>query len=147
MNLNFPDNEPVFPIRTAAKLLKISVHTLRMYEREGLIIPFKKTTNQRLYSQKDVERIECVRRAIKNDKLSIKGIVRIFSLIPCWKIVNCSEEDKKNCAAYTGNSLPCWMFHHKNNFCSDRDCRSCGVYQNYSECHSIREKIKELIKS
>ena len=147
MNLNFPDNEPVFPIRTAAKLLKISVHTLRMYEREGLIIPHKKSSQQRLYSSKDLERIECVRRAIKNDKLSIKGIVRIFSLIPCWKIVNCSEEDKKNCAAYTGNSLPCWMFRHKNNFCAGRGCRSCEVYQNYGECHSIREKIKELIKS
>jgi MerR family transcriptional regulator/heat shock protein HspR len=147
MKLNFPDNEPVFPIRTAAKLLNISVHTLRMYEREGLIIPFKKSSNQRLYSKADLERIECIRRAINTEKLSIKGIVRIFSLIPCWKIAGCSEEDRKNCKAYNGNSVPCWMINHKNNFCSDRECRTCEVYNNYGECHSIKEKIKELIKA
>ncbi len=41
------DEEPIFPISTAAKLLNISLHTLRMYERERLIISFKKilTTN------------------------------------------------------------------------------------------------------
>lgn len=147
MNLNFPDNEPVFPIRTAAKLLKISVHTLRMYEREGLIIPHKKSSRQRLYSQKDIERIECIRRAIKSDKLSINGIVKIFSFIPCWKIVGCSEEDRRNCTAYLEHSIPCWMVHHKNNFCENRDCRTCEVYKDYGECSSIKEKIKELIKS
>ena len=42
LDIDFSNTEPVFPISTAAKLLKISVHTLRMYEREGLIIPFKK---------------------------------------------------------------------------------------------------------
>ncbi len=147
MNLNFPESEPVFPIRTAAKLLKISVHTLRMYEREGLIIPFKKSTNQRLYSQKDLERIECIRGAIKNDKLSIRGIVKIFSLIPCWKIAGCTAEDRINCTAYSGHSIPCWMVHHKNNFCEDRNCRTCEVYTNYGKCSSIKEKIKELIKS
>jgi hypothetical protein len=42
MSIQLPLNEPLFPIRTAAKLLNISVHTLRMYEKEGLIIPFKK---------------------------------------------------------------------------------------------------------
>jgi predicted site-specific integrase-resolvase len=46
MELNY--FEPVFSISTAAKLLDVSVHTLRMYEREGLIIPFKKDSSQRL---------------------------------------------------------------------------------------------------
>jgi MerR family transcriptional regulator/heat shock protein HspR len=147
MNLNFPDTEPIFPIGTAAKLLNISVHTLRMYEREGLIIPFKKNTNQRLYSKTDIERIECIRRAIKLEKISIKGIVRIFSLIPCWKIAGCTEVDRKNCKAYSGNSVPCWMFNHKDNFCTGKDCRTCEVYKSYGDCHSIREKIKELIEN
>ena len=147
MNLNFPDTEPVFPIRTAAKLLNISVHTLRMYEREGLIIPFKKDTNQRLYSKTDLERIECIRRAINLEKISIKGIVRILSLIPCWKIAGCTEQDRINCKAYNGSSVPCWMFNHKDNFCTGKNCRTCEVYKSYGECHSIKEKIKELIKA
>ncbi len=147
MNLNIPESEPVFPIRTAAKLLNISVHTLRMYEREGLILPYKRSTKQRLYSQKDIERIECIRRSINQDKLSIKGIVKIFSFIPCWKIVGCSESDREKCEAYNSYSLPCWSVNHKNNFCTDKDCRLCEVYRDYGECHSIKEKIKELIKA
>lgn len=147
MNFNIPESEPIFPIRTAAKLLNISVHTLRMYEREGLILPFKKQTNQRLYSQKDIERIGCIRRAINKDKLSIKGIVKIFSLIPCWKIAGCPEGDREKCEAYNGYSLPCWSANHKDNFCEDKDCRACEVYKDFGECHSIKDKIKELIKT
>jgi len=51
------DDKPVFSISIAAQLLGISVHTLRMYEREGLIIPFKTRTNRRLFSENDIERI------------------------------------------------------------------------------------------
>ncbi|MDE3059313.1 MAG: MerR family transcriptional regulator, partial [Bacteroidota bacterium] len=46
----------------AAQLVGISVHTLRMYEIEGLIIPFKKDSGQRLYSDLDVERLKCLRK-------------------------------------------------------------------------------------
>src|SRR3989304_5728011 len=89
--------EPLFPISITAKLLGISVHILRMYERENLIIPFKKKTNHRLYSKADIERISCIRRAINEYKISIAGIKTIYSLIPCWQIVKCSDEDRKNC--------------------------------------------------
>ncbi|MCX8056055.1 MAG: MerR family transcriptional regulator, partial [Ignavibacteria bacterium] len=82
-------DKPKYKISEAAKILGISVHTLRMYEREGLILPFKKTTNQRLYSEKDIERLKCIRNSINEKKISIEGIKRIFSLIPCWAIVNC----------------------------------------------------------
>ncbi|MFH2031950.1 MAG: MerR family DNA-binding transcriptional regulator [Bacteroidota bacterium] len=44
---NIP-TEPKYTISSAANLLGISVHTMRMYEKEGLIIPFKKESNQRL---------------------------------------------------------------------------------------------------
>ena len=81
MELNFPTSEPVFPISTAAKLLNISVHTLRMYEREGLLLPYKKTSKQRLYSKSDIERVECIRKTINEDKISINGIKTIFSFL------------------------------------------------------------------
>ena len=38
-------NKPVYTISTAARLLGISIPTLRMYENEGLIIPFKNPAN------------------------------------------------------------------------------------------------------
>ncbi|CUT05716.1 MerR family DNA-binding transcriptional regulator [Candidatus Kryptonium thompsonii] len=36
------ERDPVFPISVVAERLGISEHTIRMYEREGLIIPYKK---------------------------------------------------------------------------------------------------------
>ena len=68
--------EPVYAISTAARLLGISVHTLRMYEKEGLIVPFKSNGNQRKYSDMDLERLRCIRRAIKEVWL-ISKILRL----------------------------------------------------------------------
>jgi len=51
MNLENRYHEPLFPISTAAKLLSVSVQTLRLYEKEGLILPFKKSSKHRLYSK------------------------------------------------------------------------------------------------
>ena len=138
-------NKPKYTISNAASLLDISVHTIRMYEREGLIIPFKKGSGQRLYSDQDIERVKCIRNLIKKEKLNIQGIRKILSLIPCWAIVNCSDEDKKNCKAYSSFSKPCWMYNHKNNYCSDRECRECEVYYSFGTCKSIKNKLKNLL--
>ena len=40
--LNISIDEPIFSISTAAKLLGISIQTLRLYEKEGLIFHFVK---------------------------------------------------------------------------------------------------------
>lgn len=137
---------PKYTISNAAELLSISVHTMRMYEREGLIIPHKKPSGQRLYSDRDIERLSCVRRAINQDKISIEGIKRILSLVPCWGIVNCPTEDRDNCTAFKGHAQPCWMLKHKDNYCANKECRECEVYQNYGDCRTIKQSLKELIK-
>ncbi len=137
---------PLFPISVAAKVLGISVHTLRMYEKEGLIVPFKKETKHRLYSKADIERLSCIRRAINESKISIAGIKTIYSLIPCWEITNCSEKDRINCKAYQSHSEPCWAFKHEGNICAQRVCRNCHVYKNYAECKSLKDKLKTAIK-
>ena len=137
---------PLFPISVAARILNISVHTLRMYEREGLIVPFKKESNHRLYSKSDIVRLTCIRKTINEKKISINGIKTIYSLIPCWEIINCSQKDRENCDSYKSHSHPCWTFRHNNNACTDRDCRGCSVYKNYAECGSLKEEIKSKIK-
>ena len=140
----FSDN-PVYTISTAAQLLGITVHTIRMYEREGLIVPFKKESGQRLYSEQDVERLRCIRDSITNHQMTISGIKRILSLIPCWSILKCSKKDQKNCEAYSGYNQPCWTFKHKNNYCELKDCRECEVYNSYGKCESVKDKLKELL--
>jgi len=140
------NNEPIYPIRTAAKLLDISVHTLRMYEKENLIIPYKKSTNHRLYSNSDIERIKCIRSAINESKISINGIRTIYSMMPCWEVMKCSAEDKSRCSGFSLHSGPCWAVKSDDTICASKDCRNCSVYQDYGECGSIKNFIRNKLK-
>lgn len=143
--MNNNSDIPIFTISNAAKILEISVHTLRMYEREGLIIPFRKQSNQRLYSNQDIERIKCIQKTINKDKINIEGMRRVLALLPCWAIVKCTELDRNNCEFYSGHTKPCWMIKHKNNFCTNKNCRECEVYYSFGTCSSIKDKLKELL--
>jgi len=137
---------PLYPISSAAKILGISVHTLRMYEKEGLILPFKKESSHRLYSESDIQRLLCIRNAINFHKISIAGIKAIYSLIPCWEVTSCSKEDRNNCEAFKSHSQPCWTFKHNSNYCYNKECRNCTVYKNYTECGAIKELITSKVK-
>lgn len=137
---------PIYTISVVSELLNISTHTLRMYEREGLIIPYKKHSNHRLYSQNDLEKLTYIRNAIKDKKISISAMKMMYSLIPCWKIINCPEEDRNNCKAYNYFDTPCWTMVHYNNVCSNRNCRECEVYKEQTNCKRIKEIIKEFTK-
>jgi MerR family transcriptional regulator/heat shock protein HspR len=141
---NQPDT-PLFSIGSAARILGISVHTMRMYERRGLIVPYKTETKQRRYSETDIDRLRCIRGAINVEKISIEGIRRVLSLIPCWAIVHCGETDRQECPAYNGHSEPCWATKCRAAFCRDRDCRSCEVYTNFADCQSLKERFKSLL--
>jgi MerR family transcriptional regulator, heat shock protein HspR len=141
---NPANDNPVYSISAAAKLLNISVHTLRMYEREGLIVPYKKESNQRSYSQEDIDRINCIRNEINNSKISINGIKTIYSMIPCWDIVRCTKKERVKCASFNGSDSPCWTYDHSKNVCGTKNCRDCIVYSQYSACCNVKELIKSL---
>ncbi|MCB0750032.1 MAG: MerR family transcriptional regulator [Ignavibacteriae bacterium] len=143
--MTIDSNNPIYTISNAAKLLDISVHTLRMYEREGLLIPFRKNSNQRLYSDKDLERVKCIKKTINEDKINIEGIRRVLALLPCWAIIKCSKKDRENCEFYSSHTKTCWMINHTNNICKDRNCRDCDVYQSFGSCDSIKNKLKDLL--
>jgi len=148
MKSEFNQNQdtPLYTISTTAKMLGISVHTLRMYEREGLILPFQKSSGHRLYSQSDIERLQCIRNAINKEKISIAGIQHIHALIPCWEIVSCSKKDRENCNAYKSHSKGCWTFEHADDICKGLDCRACPVYKESTDCKNIKNRIIELTK-
>ena len=139
------NNEPIYPIRIAAKLLNISVHTLRMYEKENLIIPFKKSTSHRLYSKSDIDRIKCIRSAINESKISINGIKTIYSMMPCWELMKCSGKDRNNCRAYHLQGGPCWVVKGEDTVCAAKDCRNCSVYKDFGECESIKKFIRSKL--
>jgi MerR family transcriptional regulator, heat shock protein HspR len=143
MKEKFDNEKPIYNISSAARLLGISVHTLRMYEREGLIIPYKEPNHNRLFSENDIERLRCIRLKIQEKKYSINGIKAMLSLIPCWSVIHCSEEDRMACESYNQASKPCWMFKHENNICAKQDCRDCEVYLQV-KCDDIKNTIKQL---
>lgn len=144
--MNFENilDKPIIPIGRAAEILNVSVPTLRMYEKEGLILSAKSSGNQRLYSKSDLERIICIRKTINEKKISIPGIKAIYSLIPCWTLIPCTTEERNNCQHFLTESVlePCWMLNKKDKKCLDTDCRECIVYKDYSTCIKIKSSIK-----
>jgi len=130
-----------YSIGEAARKLKISVETIRLYERSGLILFVKTKGNQRLVDQADIDRIICIRQAINEHKISIGGIRRMQSMVPCWDYVSCSEDQRKKCPAYQRPDAGCWTYNHTRNDCAGTNCRQCDVYQLSGDC----QKIKSLI--
>lgn len=137
-------NTPFYSIGSAARMLNVSVQTLRMYENEGLIVPLRTTGGHRFYSNADIERLECIRKAINEEKISINGMKSIYAMIPCWDIIQCSEKERGICPAYKGHSGGCWTYKHTITVCAGRECRLCEVYKLSSNCGQIKESIARI---
>ena len=142
MEVEINNTEPLYTIGVVAKKFNISVHSLRLYESEGLIIPYKTKTNRRLYSNSDLERIRCIREMIEKKGLNFAGIKWVLSLIPCWDLLPCSENDRKTCDAFKNSTLPCWSVPYKSEKCQHAECRECHVYQDLSNCNNFKEYLK-----
>ena len=54
---DFKTDEPMISIGTLAAKVGLSVSSVRHYENEGLIIPFRTESGRRLYSIEDVARL------------------------------------------------------------------------------------------
>jgi len=55
------DIEPCYVISVAARILGIQSHTLRYYEKKGIIEPSRSQGNTRLYSRRDIDQLRRVR--------------------------------------------------------------------------------------
>jgi len=133
--------EPMLSIGYVAKKLNVSVQTVRLYEKEGLILPLRTPTDRRLYSLSDLDRLRCIRKMITEHGLNLNGIKRIMSLIPCWEFKGGVDDDCKNCPAFNEAEGPCWSFKNVGDKCKDEDCRSCPVYRIEINCNKIKEVI------
>lgn len=130
-----------YTIGEAADILEVSIPTIRMYEREGLIIPLRKDSRHRRFSTADIERIRCMRRMINQEKVSIAGIRRLLAMIPCWKIKDCPASARESCSAYLQVDAACWHASKKAWDCKSEDCRKCPVYTQIADCHALKATI------
>jgi len=69
----------VFMISIAAELAEMHPQTLRMYEARGLIAPKRSPKNTRLYSQRDVERLQRIQR-MTSEGLNLAGVEMVLGL-------------------------------------------------------------------
>jgi MerR family transcriptional regulator/heat shock protein HspR len=66
-------------ISVAAELAHMHPQTLRMYETRGLIAPKRSPKNTRLYSQRDVERLQRIQQ-MTSEGLNLAGVEMVLSL-------------------------------------------------------------------
>ncbi|UCH10581.1 MAG: MerR family transcriptional regulator [Fidelibacterota bacterium] len=136
---------PLYTIGIAAQLTGTTVSTIRMYEEKGLVIPHKAPSGHRQFSDSDIVRLRCIREHLDKRGLNIAGIKTLMSLVPCWVLKPCSEEDQQSCDAYTTSMEPCWMVSRKGPECETADCRTCSVYHIPDRCHDLKALYKGLI--
>jgi MerR family transcriptional regulator/heat shock protein HspR len=138
---NQKNNTQNHSIGDVAEQLGISVETIRLYERKGLILASKTKGNQRYFSLSDIERIKNIRVAINDYKVSIEGIRRMQALVPCWEHNRCPVKQRRLCPAYRLMVAGCWTYKSKKSRCFENDCRDCKIYLLSGDC----ERIKSLI--
>lgn len=128
--MDYDPREPLLSIGMASKKLGVSPEALRLYEKEGLLVTHKTETGRRLYSQNDMEWIECFRDQILNNKMNIAGIRLLLALMPCWDLKPCTKSEQENCPAYKNSQIVCWMTkEHQCDACKGINCRDCLVYR------------------
>ena len=139
--------EPVYTLGIASKLSEISVHSIRQYVDNGLIIPHTTTSKRHLFSQIDIMRLKSIKKQLSTMGFNIAGIKALYSLIPCWSIHPCTVESREKCNAYYSVTLPCWEASDKGKECKNEDCRYCDVYRYPEKCTDIKSILKNYTAS
>ena len=74
------DDRPRYMISIAAELVGMHPQTLRIYEQRGLVQPKRSAGNTRLYSDRDVARLQIIQRLTSEMGLNLAGVERVLRL-------------------------------------------------------------------
>ncbi len=69
-----------YTISAVAEMYNIHPQTLRLYEREGLLIPSRSNGNTRLYSQEDLERLEAILNLTRDLGVNLAGVEIVLNM-------------------------------------------------------------------
>jgi len=75
-----PEVEACYVISVAARLVGVNVHTLRYYERVGLLSPSRSQGHRRLYSVRDIERLRRIKTLVEDMGVNLAGAEIILRL-------------------------------------------------------------------
>ncbi len=79
--MNRDNTEPCYVISVAAKMLSIQTHTLRYYERIGIIEPYRSQGNIRLYSERDIVLLRRVKTLMDGMGVNLAGVEVILRMM------------------------------------------------------------------
>ncbi len=74
------DDEPIYVISVAARLVEMHPQTLRYYERAGLLKPERSSGKIRLYSRREIERLRKISRLTNELGVNLAGVEIIMDL-------------------------------------------------------------------
>ncbi len=72
--MDIGNNEPRYVISIAARMVGVQVHTLRYYERVGIIEPSRSQGNIRLYSERDVALLRQMKTLMDDLGVNLAGV-------------------------------------------------------------------------
>ena len=81
MNRDEYDTEPRYVISVAARMLEVQTHTLRYYERVGIIEPRRSRGNVRLYSDRDIAVLQRVKTLVEDLGINLPGVEVVLRMI------------------------------------------------------------------
>ena len=79
-NEDFTTHEPRYVISIAARMIGVQVHTLRYYERIGVVEPSRSEGNTRLYSERDIALLRRVKTLMDDLGINLAGIEVILRM-------------------------------------------------------------------
>jgi DNA-binding transcriptional MerR regulator len=133
-----PDAEAWIKIGEVARYFGVSVDLLRLYEREGLLIPLKSAKGTRYFTRLDYPWIATLLRLVREEGLNFAGIRHLLALLPCRELRGCAEPRKAGCSLAAGAAQPCWI--HRN-CCNPGDCYACEVYRAAYRCENLKTLV------
>lgn len=72
--MDIDNNEPRYVISVAARIVGVQVHTLRYYEKVGIIEPSRSQGNIRLYSERDIALLRRMKSLVNDMGVNLAGV-------------------------------------------------------------------------
>ena len=79
--MNSDETEPRYVISITARMLGIQTHTLRYYERVGIIEPARSRGNIRLYSERDIALLRRAKTLMEDLGVNLAGVDVILRMV------------------------------------------------------------------
>ena len=75
------ETEPRYVISVAARMLSMQTHTLRYYEKIGIIEPCRSQGNIRLYSEQDIALLRRVKSLVEDLGVNLAGVEVVLHMM------------------------------------------------------------------